>query len=264
MSKNKKIILIICAVVAAACIGYLAYYFISRAAENKREDEIESLVSVETTAPSSASAQETASSEETQQTTAAYVSPIDFEELQGINEEAFAWIEMENTEIFYPIARHEDENDRDYYLYRDLYGEYSQTGTVFTVPPSAKDMSDYVTIIYGHNQSKFSELKNFRDESYWEDHSRINIYTPEAEYTYRVFAAKVFGEEMIPYYYDLDSAEGRAELLSMLMESTEAEDRADSTYVPDPEDKIIILSTCMPNDNTRRYLVAAVLEDGAN
>lgn len=258
---GRTVIIIICAVVAVCCAAYLVYHFVSKAADNNKNQELESRVSAQTseTTPATASGTDAATVTVSDEETSEYVSPIDFTELKAINPEAYAWITMENTDMSYPIVQHADLSNRDYYLTRDLEGNYLESGTIYTIPPTALDFSDNVTIIYGHNKSKFEALRNFRDKSYWEDHSTFTIYTEETAYTYRVFSAKVFSNVYIPSYIDLYDDAQRQDLIDSLLEVSQFNDCVDETVKVTAEDKIAILSTCVNNDNSRRYLISGVL-----
>ena len=47
--------------------------------------------------------------------------PVDFASLKAINEDVYAWINVPNTKIDYPIVQNEED---DYYLRRSIYKKY--------------------------------------------------------------------------------------------------------------------------------------------
>ncbi len=195
-----------------------------------------------------------------------YVSPIDFNWLQGVNKDIYAWIEIPGMTISYPIVQHP--TDDDYYLHYTITGEQGLPASIYTEPSvNSKDFTDFNTIIYGHHAGgglMFSNLVDYRDQSVLEKNRDIIIYTPEKEYHYKIFAAELFGNEYLPYFYPCDTAEGRQFYLDALANVRDM----NSYYLDDvevtPESRIITLSTCTGNSSNRitnRYLVAAVLED---
>lgn len=195
-----------------------------------------------------------------------YTSPVDFEELRAINEDIYAWIEVPGMDIAYPIVQHP--TDDVYYLRHTIEGKKGLPASIYTeASVNSKDFTDYNTVIYGHNSSNglmFANLVRYRDRSVLEANREVVIYTPEREFHYKIFAAVLFGNEYIPYFYPDDTAEGRQAFLDAL-----AKVRDMNSYVLDDvevtaDSKIITLSTCTGNQSNRvtnRYVVAAVLEE---
>ena len=71
-------------------------------------------------------------------------------DLSSINKDFVCWINIENTNIDYPVVQGKDNS---YYLHRDIYGNYLYAGTTFL------DYRDYYDdsknlIIYGHKKKK--------------------------------------------------------------------------------------------------------------
>ena len=195
-----------------------------------------------------------------------YVSPIDFEQLWDINEDIYAWIDIPGMDISYPIVQHP--TDDDYYLHYTIEGNKGLPGSIYTEPSvNSKDFSDFNTIIYGHhakNGLMFSNLVKYRDSAVLEANRDIVIYTPDAEYHYKIFAAELFGNEYIPSSFPCNTAISRQIYLNVLAGVRDM----NSYYLNDvdvtPDSHIITLSTCTgvsANRVTNRYLVVAVLED---
>ena len=105
--------------------------------------------------------------------------------MQAENPDIYAWIRIADTPIDYPILQ--KEGDDDYYLYRTVDGEEGLPGSIMTeysYNPHAFS-EDPVTVVYGHNMlndSFFSRLKDFQDETFRKEHETIEIYTPEHIY----------------------------------------------------------------------------------
>lgn len=134
--------------------------------------------------------------EKTQESTAAetvtegkkeepYVSPIDFDKLKKINPDVVGWIRIAGTNIDYPIVR-TDNNDT--YLDTDFEGKKNPSGTIFLDCDSEPDFSGRHNIIYGHhmkNGSMFKDIVKYKDESFYQTHQNIVIYTPQQEFHLR-------------------------------------------------------------------------------
>jgi len=89
-----------------------------------------------------------------------------------VNEDIVGWLTIPDTQIDYPFVISQD---NDYYLRRDLYGNYALAGTIFMdyrcyTDTVRSDFTDFNTVIYGHNMnngSMFGELSLFADEGFF-------------------------------------------------------------------------------------------------
>lgn len=194
-------------------------------------------------------------------TSESFQSPIDFDKLQASNEDIYAWISIPNTMIDYPIAQHP--TDDSYYLKHGADGIYSEYGCPYTELSDSKKFTEFNTVIYGHNMndgSMFAGLHDYEDEEFFNKHRTIYIYTKEHTFTYTVFAAVMYTDAHIPYYYDDSIAEDRDAFLGSLQTDI-VEDR--SIYYNDVEvtaaSKIVTLSTCDKKLRDNRFLVVAVM-----
>lgn len=189
---------------------------------------------------------------------------VDFDELQAINSDVYAWISIPGTKIDYPIA-HCDQDDA-IYLEEDINHQKSAYGMIFTDTWNPNDFSDRMTLVYGHNMkdgSMFAGLHAFRDSQFFDEHDTIKIYMPEGELDYKIFACYTAKNEHI------------------LANNNFADDVAYLCYIEDvknirdmsanirdmeisTEDRMITLVTCI-NDQSKRLFVQAVLQEpGAN
>lgn len=123
---------------------------------------------------------------ETQETT------IDWNYLKSVNDDIIGWIEIESTNINYPILK--DKNL--YYLKHSFDRKYNNNGSIFTTNKSP--FIDDETIIYGHNmknESMFSNLGKYLNKDFLDSHSKIKIYTPECNYKGTIFSVYSIGIE---------------------------------------------------------------------
>lgn len=118
---------------------------------------------------------------------------IDWDYLKSVNEDIVAWIEIEETNINYPILKDKDT----YYLKHSFDKKYNSNGSIFTT-----DSAPFInaeTIVYGHNMkngSMFSNLGNYLNEDFLYSHLKFKIYTPESNYEATVFSVYSIGVEI--------------------------------------------------------------------
>lgn len=198
-------------------------------------------------------------SEETARTAAAPgTSPYAL--LAQSNQDFAGWISIADTKIDYPVMK-SAEDDPQYYLHRDFYGNDSYSGCLFIGGGCDADSDSF--IIYGHNMQNgnmFGTLENYADHEYADSHSEIYFSTPDGERTYRVFAA--FQTEV---YADLDGVFKYYEAIGSL--SQEEYERTVSSVrgmslarlsdAPTYPQQLLFLSTCSYHTENGRFVVAA-------
>lgn len=189
-------------------------------------------------------------------------SNIDIVSLQNVNPDIFAWINVPGTLIDYPIVQHP--TDDTYYLSHGPEGMNSSHGCPFIESCDSISLQDFNTVVYGHNMndgSMFAGLHKFEDKDFLENHREITINTADHEMSYRIFAAVMYSDAYIPYYYD-DSVD--ADRLAFL-DSLSTDCVSSRSIILDDEkvgadDHIITLSTCDRKLRDNRYIVVAVLK----
>ena len=113
---------------------------------------------------------------------------VDFDKLRALNPDARAWIYLPGTPIDYPVVYCDD---NDYYLHRDIEGNYLFEGTPFIDAGNEHPFHDKNTVIYGHNMfsgSMFTSLSKFEDEKFFKEHSRFQLTTAEGEFDIKAIA----------------------------------------------------------------------------
>lgn len=196
-----------------------------------------------------------------------YKSPVDFESLQGINPDVYAWIEIKGTNISYPVAQ-SPVDDR-YYLKHTVEGKYSDNGTLFTEHQyNGTDFNDPVTVIYGHNMGPgtgimFGDIEQmYSDDGGIEKYRDITVYVPDKELHYTVFAAVPYSNRHILYYYSCFSGDGLInEFIDSIYEARGFGVNTDESFELREGDHILVLSTCLQGNDSKRYLVLARLEE---
>lgn len=117
---------------------------------------------------------------------------IDWTYLKSVNEDIIAWIEIEGTNINYPILRDKDV----YYLNHSFDKKYNVNGSIFTT--NTMPFDELETILYGHNTKSgnmFSDLSNYWNRDFLDEHKKFKIYTPYCDYEASIFSVYSIGVE---------------------------------------------------------------------
>lgn len=186
------------------------------------------------------------------------VIPIDFAELKKINEDIYAWIDIEDTNVHYPIVQ--SATDDSYYLEHTIEGVKGYPGSIYTEKVNAKDFSDFNTLIYGHDMrdgSMFKHLHKFEDPDFFETHDIVTIYTETEIKTYRIYAAVVYDDRHIMHRYDNDDMEDRKAFIQSLREVGGAGSLFREDMTIDENSNLITMSTCITGQPDKRYIVVA-------
>lgn len=185
--------------------------------------------------------------------------PIDFAGLKQINDEIYAWIDIPDTNIHYPIVQ--SATDDSYYLMRTIERRSGYPGSIYTERINAKDFSDFNTVIYGHNMANgtmFKHIHKFEDQQFFNDHDTITVYTETKILTYKVYAAVLYDDRHILYTYNNTDIDDRRAFLASLRESRSFNNHFREEVKPDEYSHLITLSTCT-NKEGQRYIVVGVL-----
>lgn len=188
------------------------------------------------------------------------VIPVDFEELWKVNPDIYAWITIPGTEVDYPVVQNEE--DDSFYLTRTVQKEEGAAGAIFTEHYNSKDFSDPNTVLYGHNMkdgTMFAGLHQYEDETFWEEHQNVTIYTPDAIRHYRIFAAYLYDSRHLLQSFDCTDKEIYQAYLDEVLGQRNMTSVIDEDVQVTTDDRILTLSTCHSMGNDYRYLVQAVL-----
>lgn len=222
-----------------ACIGYFGFHFY-------QVKQMEKLA---------ADVTDTSNSQQTAQKVEV---PVDFNKLKKANPDIYAWINIPEVNIDYPILQGDNNQ---YYLNHTVNGKWSAYGSIYTEDYNKKDFSDFNTLIYGHNMKNgtmFGSLKKYRDASFFEENRYINIYLENRILKYEIFAACVWDNKHILASRNFDLAENRTDYLEEICSVRDMNSQIRKDLKVTADDKIITLSTCM-NDKSKRFLVSGVL-----
>lgn len=248
---------VVTALASICCLGFVGWHYWKSAESEKKYENLRSYVEV--------SAEEM-TEEDTPEIpedvlTDAEQSKVDFKKLEEINPELYAWIKVPNTQIDYPIAQRDGE-EQDFYLHHNMYQESEFAGCIYTENKNSKDFDDPVTVIYGHNMkngSMFQNLFDFLDEQFFEENKYIYIYTPDKLRVYEIVSAFPYDDRNIMTSFDFSNEDELKKYLEVCQSPRSMEAMVRKDVKLDENSKIITLSTCIANQDDQRLLVQAVL-----
>lgn len=266
MKRSTKVLIVIGIVLlvfALACGGYLLYQYITLSSATNAIKDVKSNVESTTTATLPSSVEKELKSKDydndgDDSSSYSYfnseseynhvaVDPmkrrIDFASLKRINPDVYAWIYIPNTQIDYYIMQ-EPTSDSHKYLWSDIYGNYSSTGSLLTYTAS-DNVEDAHRVIYGHHlmgyPAMFTELVNYKSESYTHSHPYVYMYYEDRVERWKVWAPQnVLASDGV---YTMPYILGSDDYSSLL---TNLHGNAPMTYAakPDENTRTLVLSTC--------------------
>ena len=184
-----------------------------------------------------------------------YTMQIDMDKVQeyhDANEDVVGWVYIEDTVIDYPVVQSDDNS---YYLERDWEGNYSHSGSIFEDYRGTIGETEN-TLFYGHNMGSgamFHAIKNYKDESWGNEHIYFEVASLDTRYLYRIVACSVLdGLEGADFdYWNVINLRDEDEFDEYIEEIRET---ALVWYAPEddePEygDDMIALQTCNSGSN---------------
>lgn len=165
---------------------------------------------------------------------------VDMAELQQINPEIRAWIQIPQTKINYPVVQAKDNIK---YLTRNVRGEYATAGSIFLDSHNDGFRDDF-SIVYGHRmdgQNMFGGISLFEDEDYFDSHPKGVLHTEDGIYDLEISDFAVVDINRTSIYNHENNRNGQN--AKVIKEIKSFSKRTHKVEINEG-DKIIILSTC--------------------
>lgn len=175
--------------------------------------------------------------------------------LREVNEDVLGWIRIPDTKIDYPLLQGAD---NDFYLNHTWEKTPNSVGSIFLEHLNSAELTDYNTIIYGHNMgngSMFAELEHYAIESHWEAHPYVYIATDTGVFRYEIFAFFRAEVDSLTYGLNPTREDTKEKFLNLSLENS----WIDTGIKPAVTDRILTLSTCSGMNYDHRYVVQARL-----
>lgn len=186
---------------------------------------------------------------------------VNFNELTKKNKDTVAWINVNNTNINYPIVQ---TTDNDFYLDHSYNKEQNEAGWVFLDYRNNNNLTDKNSIIYAHSRldkTMFGSLSKVLKESWYKDKSNhvIRISTPEEDSLWQIFSVYKIEEETYYITTNFNSNEEYNKFLNTI----ESRSKYNFNTELNENDKIITLSTCY-SETERTVVHAKLLKKSTN
>ena len=199
--------------------------------------------------------------EETQVTPQKTERMLQIEKLQEQNSDIIGWIEVEGTNINYPVLQGEDNG---YYMNHNYKKEENTYGSIFLDKDYDWSIPSSNLLLYGHNLQNgelFHDILNYKDKSYYEEHPVIRFTTEKEDSEFEIISAfysRVYYKSetnVFRYYYfiNADNEEEYNEFIENAKESSIYDTGKTAEY----GDQLITLSTCSYHTEDGRFAVVA-------
>ncbi len=173
---------------------------------------------------------------------------VQVKQLKEQNADIVGWLEIENTNINYPVLQGADNR---YYMTHNYKKEKSKNGSIFLNADYNWNIPSNNLLMYGHNLGNgmmFQELLKYEKESFYKEHPIIRFTTIDEDAEYEiisVFKSRVYykSEKNVFRYYYFINSESEEEYNQFISNAKNA-----SLYSIDATasfgDQLITLSTC--------------------
>lgn len=186
---------------------------------------------------------------------------LQVEELKKQNEDIVGWLEIENTDINFPVVQGEDNT---FYMKHNYLKKYSKNGAILLDKDYVWDPPSSNLLIYGHNNKNgtmFQSLLKYKDKKYYNLHPEIKFTTNDSDSTYEIFAvfeSRVYykSEKNVFRYYYFVNAKNEKEYNEYVKNAKKAS-FYDTGKTAKYGDQLMTLSTCSYHTKNGRFAVVA-------
>lgn len=182
-------------------------------------------------------------------------------ELKKENEDIIGWIEVEGTNINYPVLQG---TDNEFYMKNNYKKEKSKNGSIFLDKSYNWDIPSSNLLLYGHNNKNgtmFQELLKYKKEDFYKEHTKIKFTTNKEDSVYEimsVFYSRVYykNEKNVFRYYYFVNAENEQEYNDFVNNAKKAS-IYDTGITAEYGEQLLTLSTCSYHTEDGRFVVVA-------
>ncbi len=184
---------------------------------------------------------------------------VKYVQLSEMNPEFFGWINIEGLGVDYPVMYSPSRTE--YYLNRDFYGNYSDSGIPFIDERCPADGNYY--LLYGHlmkNKTVFGRLLEYDDINTWRANPVIRFDTLNEERKYAVMAcfySQIYYDNTPAFrYYDFYDLTDE-NVFNFFVEQSKANAIYETGINAEYGDELLVLSTCSHHVTDGRFAVVA-------
>lgn len=183
------------------------------------------------------------------------------EELQKENSDIVGWIEIEDTNINYPVLQAADNS---FYMNHNYKKEENTYGSIFLDKDYDWNIPSSNLLLYGHNLqngSLFHDILNYKDKSYYKEHPIIRFTTENKDSEFEIISAfysRVYykSEKNVFRYYYFVNADNEEEYNEFVNNAKDAS-IYDTGKTAEYGDQLITLSTCSYHTEDGRFAIVA-------
>lgn len=171
---------------------------------------------------------------------------VDFSELKNINNDIVSWIQVNGTNINYPVVQSDNNN---FYLNHSIDKSYNEAGWVFMDYRNNPNIFSRNNIFYAHDRldgTMFGSLKNIIKTNWYNDSSNhiVRVSNEKSNSLWQVFSVYQIPVTSDYIETEFNSDNEYLEWLNMIKKRSIFNFNTSITS----NDKIITLSTCHGND----------------
>ena len=182
-------------------------------------------------------------------------------ELQKVNPEVVGWLEIEGTNISYPVCQ---TDNNDYYLTHSYKKEKVTGGSPFLDKEYDFTIPSSNLLIYGHRNTKgliFEDLIKYQDENFYKEHKIIRFTTATEDNTYQImyaFNSRVYyqDEDNVFRYYYFVNAKNKSKY-DEFVENCKKSSLYETGVTAEYGNQLLTLSTCEYSQKDGRFAIVA-------
>ena len=258
--KRRKFIIVLCAMLGAACLIYAGLYGYEDYRTRKNYQEMSQLKGDDTSSGIHEDDTWTPSINYTNEDTELPEVLDEYKKLYNSNKKLIGWLKIDDTNIDYPVMQ---TNNNEYYLDHNMNQEKDRNGALFLDKDCDVVKRSTNLIIYGHHMKSgrmFGNLDDYESEKYYKKHPLIQFDTIYEKGTYEimyVFRSRVYNEgEVVFKYYQFIDCYSEQEFNSNMQEMA-ALSLYDTGVTAEYGDQLLTLSTCDSTVDDGRFVVVA-------
>lgn len=171
-----------------------------------------------------------------------------------INPDYQGWLQIENTNIDYPVVRSVDNH---FYLDRDFLKEKSELGAIFMDYRNIGNFNDRHTAIYGHytwTGKMFGDLHKYKNDDFSKDNRIIKFNTLFGEREFEIFSVYIDSAEDYKLKFDFKDDNEYKDYLAGLNDLSIHNFKSNL----DSEKLLITLATCSYEVGNGRLIIHAI------
>lgn len=182
---------------------------------------------------------------------------INFSSLLDQNKDTIGWIQIPDTNIDYPVVQ---STNNTYYLTHSFNRSTNQAGWIFADYRNHFEILNQNNIIYGHgrlDETMFGDLKKLLQDNWFqtEEHQMIQLDTPTYHSVWKIVSLYTISPES--YYITTHFSKNEFEEFSKVILKRSNIDFDENI---ENDDKLLTLSTCYPDDDTRFVVHAKLIK----